>query len=662
MEIPQLKDIVVIFALAIAVLFVCHRLRVPSIVGFLLTGLLAGPHGLGFVTDVHNVEVLAEIGVILLLFTIGIEFSLEQVVEMKRSVLLGGLLQVGATFAAVVAAFALFGKGGTEGIFLGFLVSLSSTAIVLKSLQERNEIASPHGRVALAILIFQDVAAVPMMLCTPLLAAGGGPGVKALLVLAAKGMGILLLVVLSARWLVPKALYQVARARSRELFLLSVLVLCFAVAWFTQQLGLSLALGAFLAGLIISASDYGHHALGNVLPFRDVFTSLFFVSIGMLLDLGFLMREPLRVAVAAGAVVLVKTLLTAGTVVVLGFPLRTALLSGLALAQIGEFSFILAGMGVALALVGRETYQLFLAVSVVTMGATPVIIALAERIAGLALRLPFPASLRSGFLFRPEAGSFDSGGAPLHGHIIIVGFGLNGRNLAQVAKRAGIPYVVIEMNPETVRREKRAGEPIFHGDASHEAVLKHAGVNGARVVVVAISDPAATRRITAAARTANPALHVITRTRFFQEIQPLRNLGANEVIPEEFETSVEIFTRVLDRYFLPRDEIDRLVSEARAGGDEMFRSLSHASVPFANLELHLPEVEVTTRRVGPTSPLVGKSLAEAELRTRYGITLLAIRRGGEVLANPSGETQIVADDILIILGSPANLSGTADLF
>ena len=661
MEIPLLKDILIIFALAIAVLLVCHRLRIPSIVGFLLTGLLAGPHMLGFVSDVHNVEALAEIGVILLLFTIGIEFSLEQFVEMKRSVLLGGALQVAATFLAVVAAVVLLGRSGTEGIFLGFLVSLSSTAIVLKVLQERNEIASPHGRVALAILIFQDVAAVPMMLLTPLLAAGSGPTGKAFLVLAAKGIGILLLVAVGAKWVVPKVLYQVARARSRELFLLAVLVLCFAVAWFTQELGLSLALGAFLAGLIISASDYGHHALGNVLPFRDVFTSLFFVSIGMLLDLGFLFREPIRVAVVAAGITVVKSLFAAGTVVLLGFPLRTGLLAGLSISQIGEFSFILAGMGVAFGLVGREIYQLFLAVSVITMGATPFVISLAGRIAELALRLPFPSRLRSGFLFRPGVEDSRSTGK-LAGHLVIVGFGLNGKNLAQAAKRAGIPYVIIEMNPETVRREKRAGEPIFYGDATQEAVLEYAGIAGARVMVVAVSDPAATRQITAVARRVNPALHIIARTRFFQEMTPLRELGANEVIPEEFETSVEIFTRVLDRYLLPKDEIDRFVAEARAGGYEMFRSFSHDPVPLCNLGLYLADVEVTTRRVGPTSPLVGKSLGEIELRSKHGVTLLAIKRGGEVMANPGGETQIFAGDILIILGSPGSLAGAADLF
>jgi CPA2 family monovalent cation:H+ antiporter-2 len=661
MEIPLLKDILIIFALAIAVLLVCLRLRVPSIVGFLLTGLLAGPHMLGFVSDVHNVEALAEIGVILLLFTIGIEFSLEQFVEMKRSVLLGGGLQVAVTFLAVVAAVTLFGKSGTEGIFLGFLVSLSSTAIVLKVLQERNEIGSPHGRVALAILIFQDVAAVPMMLLIPFLAAGSGPAGKAFLVLAAKGIGILLLIAVGAKWVVPKVLYQVARARSRELFLLAVLVLCFAVAWFTQKLGLSLALGAFLAGLIISATDYGHHALGNVLPFRDLFTSLFFVSIGMLLDLGFLFREPVRVAAVAGGTIVVKSLFAAGTVVLLGFPLRTALLAGLALSQIGEFSFILAGMGVALALVGEKTYQLFLAVSVVTMGATPFIIALAARIAEFALRLPLPAKVRTGFLFRSEPEAI-SPSQELRGHLIIVGYGLNGRNLVQAAKRAAIPYVIIEMNPETVRKEKRAGEPISYGDASQDAVLYHVGIGNARVMVVAISDPAATRRITAAARSLNPTLHIIARTRFFQEMEPLHELGADEVIPEEFETSVEIFTRVLNRYFLPRDEIDRFTAEARAGGYQMFRNPAHEAAPVCSLELQLPNVQVTAKRVGATSPLVGRSLAATELRPRYGISLLAIRREGEILANPGGEAIILANDILIILGSPASLAGAADLF
>jgi len=656
MEIPLLKDILIIFTLAIAVLLVCHRLRVPSIVGFLLTGLLAGPHGLGLVTAVENVELLAQIGVILLLFTIGIEFSLPDLLEMKKAVLVGGSLQVGLTMLPVLAVALALGQMPGQATFLSFLVPISSTAIILKILQEKNEIASPHGRVALAVSIFQDVVSIPMMLLIPMLAGWSGAAGKPLLVLVAEVVGVLMFVVVSTKWIVPKVLFQVARVRSRELFLLTILVLCFAVAWFTQFMGLSVALGAFLAGLIISASDYGYHALGSVLPFRDAFSSFFFVSIGMLLDLGFLINNPLRVALFAGGAILMKSVLAGSAVVLLGYPLRTAIITGLALSQIGEFSFILADMGARYGLFAGHTYQLFLAVSVVTMGAAPFVLAMAPRFADAVGRWRLPGALKRGFAFegRPEPQA-------LRGHLIIVGFGLNGRNLAHAAKRAGIPYVILEMNPETVRKEKRSGEPISYGDATHDAVLQQAGIEQARVMVVAISDPAATRRITAAARTLNPSLHIIARTRFFPEIKPLRELGASDVIPEEFETSVEIFTRVLDKYFLPRDEIDRLVSEARAGGYEMFRSLSHEPVPLCNLEVHLPDVEVTTRRVGPTSLLVGKSLGEIELRSTYGVTLLAIKRGSEVLANPSGETDLRAGDILVVMGAPAELAAIASL-
>jgi CPA2 family monovalent cation:H+ antiporter-2 len=314
-------------------------------------------------------------------------------------------------------------------------------------------------------------------------------------------------------------------------------------------------------------------------------------------------------------------------------------------------------MGAKHGLFAEHTYQLFLAVSVVTMGAAPFVIAMAPRIADAVGRLRLPGALKDGFAFHGN-----KEGLSLRDHLIIVGFGLNGRNLAHAAKRAGIPYVILEMNPETVRKEKRGGEPISYGDATHEAVLQQAGIEQARVMVVAISDPAATRRITAAARTLNPTLHIIARTRFFPEMKPLRELGANDVIPEEFETSVEIFTRVLDKYLLPRDEIDRLVSEVRAGGYEMFRSLSHEPVPLCNLELYLPDVEVATRRVGVDSPLVGKSLGEMELRSKHGVTLLAIKRAGEVLVNPSGDTQVLAGDILVLMGAPASLAGVADLF
>ena len=346
MEVPLLSDILIIFGLSIMVLFVFNRLRIPAIVGFLLTGVLAGPYGLGLIKAIHEVEVLAEIGVVLLLFTIGMEFSLEALLRIRKSILLGGCLQVLLTILVTfVLASLQIGCTFGESLFIGFLVSLSSTAIVLKLLQEKAEMDSPHGQTSLAILIFQDLIVIPMMLFTPLLAGMGGEIGQSLLILFAKGAGVIVLVILSAKWIVPQLLYQIARTRSRELFLLTVVVLCFAIAWLTSSVGLSLALGAFLAGLIISESEYSHQALGNILPFRDVFTSFFFVSVGMLLDVGFVVENLLSVLTIVLIILTVKTITAGFTTVLLGFPLRTALLVGLTLAQLGEFSFILARSG-----------------------------------------------------------------------------------------------------------------------------------------------------------------------------------------------------------------------------------------------------------------------------------------------------------------------------
>ncbi len=657
MEIQLLKDIVIIVGLSIAVIFICHRIRLPAIVGFLLTGILAGPHGLGLVKAAQEVEILAEVGVVSLLFTIGIEFSPRSLLQIKKSVLIGGSLQVLLTVLVTFAVARQLGQPFGESIFMGFLISLSSTAIVLKLIQERAEVDSPHGRTALAVLIFQDVIIVPMILVTPLLAGAAGNLGESLFFLAAKGVGIILLVMVGAKWIVPQALYQVARTRSRELFLLSVVAICLAVAWLTSSAGLSLALGAFLAGLIISESEYSHQAFGNILPFRDLFMSFFFVSIGMLLDVGFLFRQPMLIVLIALGVLAVKAIIAGSVAVLLGFPLRTTILVGFALSQVGEFSFILSKTGVEHDLLPANIFQLFMSVSVVTMAATPFVIALAPRMADLVLRLRMPRRLRSGLYPVREMKAVGK-----KDHLIIVGFGMNGRNVARVARVAGIPYVVIEMNPETVRSGQAEGEPIYYGDATEEAVLQNAHIKDAMVVVVAIADPAATRRITEVSRRLNPKTHLIARTRYLQEMKPLYKLGANEVIPEEFETSVEIFTRVLAKYLVPRDEIERLVAEVRSDGYEMFRSLSKESVSFPDLKLQLPDVEVSVLRVDQGSPLAGKSLAQIQLRKEYEVTVLAIRRDSRILTSPYGDIRLTADDALFVLGPPDKIAVVASLF
>ena len=657
MEIPLLHDICIIFGLSIGVLLICHRLSVPSIVGFLLTGLIAGPHGLGLIQADREVEILAEIGVILLLFAIGIEFSLKNLLRIKQAVLVGGSLQVGLTLLAAFALAKHFGQATNESLFIGCLAAVSSTAIVMKLLQERDETRTPHGGTALAILIFQDIAIVPMMLITPILAGEASDISRALILLLAKGVVMIGVVFVGARYVVPLILSQVLRTRSREVFLLSVLAICLAVVWLTSRFGVSLALGAFLAGLIVSESEPSHDALGHISPFRDVFTSFFFVSVGMLLDFQVLFQKPLLIAGLTIGVLVAKSIIAGGMTSMLGYPLRTAILAGLTLSQVGEFAFILSKSGIEHGLLGDENYKLFLAVSVVTMAATPFIISAAPHVADGILRLPLPRRLVSGL--SPIALTQD---AEQTNHVIIIGFGVNGRNVAKAARTADIPYVIVEMNPETVRTERANGEPIFYGDAVHDAVLHHANIKAARVVVVVISDDAASRRIVATAHALNPTAHIIARTRHLAEVEPLYRVGANEVIPEEFETSVEIFTRVLMEYLIPHDQIEQFIAEVRADGYKIFRTLPKDAPPVSDLKVHFPDLEISVLWVDPKSPFVGKSLAEIALRGIYEVTVLAVRRNEQILTNPHGELRIEFDDEVYLLGNPEKIAQVADLF
>lgn len=656
-----LKDFLLIFGLATGVLLLCHRLHLAVTVGFLVTGILVGPNGFGLISATREVEILAEVGIVLLLFTIGIEFSLESLLRIKRYVMFGGALQVLITVLLSFLISRQLGFSLGQSIFIGFLVSLSSTAIVLRLIQQRAEISSPQGQISLGILIFQDIIVIPMMLLTPFLAGMTGQAQEPLLHLVLKAILLIPLALAGAKWIVPQVLFLIVRTRSRELFMLSILVICFAVAFLTQRLGLSLALGAFLAGLIISETGFSHETLGNIIPFRDVFTSLFFISIGMLLDVRFLILHPGQVLLLALAVMFLKTTAVCLVVLLIGFPLRTALLAGLALCQVGEFSFVLFLKGAELGLLEEQFYQYFLDVSIITMGMTPFSIALAPRLTDLLYRLPLPGKLRGGFAGFMKPREY-RGRDTFKDHLIIAGFGFNGRNLARVAKSVSIPYVIIEMNPQTVRDEGAKGEPIFYGDASQESVLREADIKYARIVVIVISDPLAIRRITAAVRKENPKAFIIVRTRFVSEMKPLLDLGASQVIPEEFETSIEIFSRVLTKYLIPRNEIEGLMTEVRAGGYEMFRTLPKDAAFLRDLKTHIPDIEVNTFRVAENSPIVGKSLRQMELRKKYGITLLAIQREHQILTNPDPDAVILAKDLIVVLSSPANLADHCALF
>lgn len=654
---PLLTDLVVIFALCALAVWLGQRLKQPAIVGFLLAGLLAGPHGLGLVKDVHTVEAAAELGVVLLMFTIGMEFSFRNLLQIRRSLFWGGSVQVGLTVLAGLGAGWLAGRGLGPGLFWGFLAALSSTAIVLKLWQERAALDSPPGRVSLAILIFQDLVVIPMMLAVPLLAGQGldvGAGGAGGWLMAAKGLGVMALLVVAGKWLVPWALDQVAATRNSELFLVAMVLLCLAVAGLTSWAGLSLALGAFLAGLIISESPYSHQALGNLLPLRDIFTSLFFVSIGMLLDMKVAAEHPLFLGLATLGVVAVKALAAGAAVLALGLPLRVAVPAALGLSQVGEFSFILAEQGRTHGLLGPGEHQWFLVVSVLSMSVTPLLL-------GLGARLGERLGERGG-LGRAGAGG-DEGEDEAAQGVLVVGFGINGQNVARACQAAGIRYLVLEMNPETVRRQKALGEAIVYGDAMRPAVLEHFGVRRARVLVMTMADPVAARSIVASARALNPDLYIIVRTRYVQEMGQLKTLGADEVIVEEYETALEIFTRVLRRFWVPREEMARLVDELRSEGYEMLRGVAPVEkAATCDIRCYLGESELETLSVRPGSSLEGLSIAETELRKRHGVTVLALRRGEEVLSNPEAATRLAAGDLAVVMGPAERIAAARALF
>ncbi len=641
METIFLTEVMIILILSLLVLFICNFFKIPLIIGYILSGILAGPFMLQLIGDPQIIELFAEIGVIFLLFTIGIQFSLKSLFEVKKLVVLGGTLQMVMTTGCVMAGALIFGTSLNQAIFLGLLVSLSSTAIVMRVLQERGELESVHGKTALSILIFQDLMLIPLMFITPLLAGSGQYGASSIILLFLTGIAVVGLVIVSTRTVVPRLLYYSAKVKSQELFLLSVIAVCFTISWIISQTGVSLALGAFIAGLMISESEFSVAALSHIMPFRDLFAGFFFISVGMLLDVGFFLSQPLLILGLAAGVIALKFLTGSVTTVFLNLPRRTGILTGLALCQIGEFSFILAKTGFDFNLISGTIYQVILDVTLVTMLATPFVMGASHRIAG-----HLSGTMEN--IIGPSCG-FDLTRAPATAdHLIIVGYGLNGKNVARAAKYAGIPYRIIDINPDIVREECDRGEPVFYGDATQPAVLELAGIRDARSIVVVIADRIATQQVVQSARSMNPRVHILVRTRVVSEVSPLRNLGANEVIPEEFETSVGLFARVLRNYLIPQDEITRLIEEIRAENYEMLRTVPDQSL--AGLRLHLPDLDVASLRISADSPYAGKNLSEIRWRQDKGISVIAIRRGALTILNPGGDSFLEHDDLVVVVG------------
>jgi len=651
MESVFLKSLVLILGISALVVFILGRLKIPSIVGFLIAGMFLGPNGFEFIKNTHDVEVFAEIGVVLLMFTIGLEFSFKNLMLLRSVVFGGGSLQVTLTTAAVgLLSYLFFNRGMSEAVFNGFLVSLSSTAIVLKILFDRAEVHTSYGRSSIGILIFQDLCVVPLMFLIPVLSGKGGEAseitwtvLKAALLVTA--------MLLAARWAVPHILHQVVRLRMRELFVITIILLCLGTALLTARFGLSLALGAFLAGMIISESEYASQVMADTLPFKESFMGLFFISIGMLLDLGFLR---MRIASVIGVVLIMlvtKILMVLISTLATGQSVRTAIQTSFYLCQVGEFSFVLAVAGKTYGLITEGSYQIFLSASVLTMMITPFIIDASFPVSKWLASTSLLEKLDRGRVMGEEGRYPDQIG----NHVIIVGFGLNGSNLAKVLKESGIPHVILEFNSDIVRKMKKGGQPIYYGDGTSLDILRKLRIKAAKVLVIAISDASATRRITQLARKENPDLYIIVRTRYLAEVDDLIKLGANEVIPEEFETSVEIFSRVLHHYHVPMNLITENIENIRRNCYRVLRSVGLPKKLLTERFELLQGIETETYLLKQDSAADGHTLKELNLRTQTGATIMAIQRNDKVYQNPAPDFALKTGDIVLLIGKMKEL-------
>lgn len=652
MHLHILQDMLILLACSVLIVFLLQRLKISSIIGFLVTGMVIGPFGFKLVHDYDQIEILSEIGVILLLFVIGMELSIKQLISIRRTVFIGGILQVGLTVLVASVFYRLLGHEWNESVFVGFLFSMSSTAIVLKTLQDRQQISAPHARNALAILIFQDIIVVPMMLVTPLIAGESEDIVTSIISLIAKSLAVLVIAYLSARFLVPRMMYLVAKTNSKELFLLVTITLCFAVAYLTSIAGLSLALGAFIAGLIISESEYSHQATSIILPFRELFTSFFFVSVGMLLDLRFFYDHLFVIMGLVLFILIVKTFITSIAIAVLNYPIRTVLLTGLALFQVGEFAFILSKVGLQYELLTPVMNQYFLSASIVSMILTPFVIIYSGNIVDWIIGLTQKVGLDKRLYTDAVDEEFDSN--QLKNHLVIVGYGINGSNLAKAAALNHIPYVVIEMNAEIVKRETAKGVPILFGDASQEHILDTVHLHKARAAVLAISDDKATRNVLRGIREHSDSVYLVVRTRYVKEISELIALGADKVVPEEYETSLQIFSCVLQNFLVPEDDIERLVEQVRGDNYDLFNK--EINRPKGLRIEAISDFNITCLNVQADSgKIINKSIQELDIRKTYGINILGIRRKDKLLDNVSPSEKLKQGDKLYVLGDTEHI-------
>lgn len=636
-------DIIIVVVAAFVGGLIMQRLKQPLILGYIIAGIAIGPYTGGVtISDVHDIELLAEIGVALLLFALGLEFSFKELMAVRRIAIFGGIIQITSTILYGYFIGQLLGWNWVASIWLGSLISLSSTMVILKTLANQGNMGTLSSKVMVGILIVQDLAIVPMMIILPEVS-NLETGLPALGIAAVKAAIFLTVMIVAGTRIFPALMRVVASWNSRELFLLTILAIGLGIGYATFQFGLSFAFGAFIAGMVLSESDYGHQALSDITPLRDLFGLLFFTSIGMLLDPLFLFENIGPILILVGLVVAGKGLIFGLLPKFFGYGNIIPIALALTMFQVGEFAFVLARTGVKENAISSEQYSLVLAATIVTMMMTPFVSKLTE---------PLYAFRRRRLPMEPLQ-TINCNSSSLHDHIVVAGGGRVGRYVAKVLQQLELPFVVIEHNHRRLEEAKIAGLPLVYGDAAQEVVLEAAGISHAKLLIITAPGTITAKAITRQARALKSDIHIVARVEDIEQAEAMRRLGIYEVVHPEFEASIEITRTALHHFGFSANEIYRLADTMRQDAREVMGIPREDSLIFSDKVQDVARLaDVTWVELNEESPLVGKSLTEADVRSQTGACVVALLRHGHLHPNPNANEVLLHHDVVAILGDP----------
>ncbi|MBQ8017342.1 MAG: cation:proton antiporter [Methanobrevibacter sp.] len=644
MNILLLQNMSIILITAVIVLLIFNKLKLPTMIGLFITGIVLGH----VVNDTSIISTFSELGVIFLLFIIGLEFSAEKFSAIKNYALIGGILQVVLTTVLITLLGLVLSLSLNSAIFLGFLVAFSSTAIVMKVMQQRHITHSVQGRVTLGILIFQDIAVIIVILITPLLG-GESINLNTIPLLLIKAIGLGLIIFAGAKWFIPLALRDAARTKNRDLFLLLTLFICMGTTFATSLIGIGPELGAFLAGLLISNTEYSHQTLGYIQPFQDVFMSLFFISIGLMVNLHLFLTNIGIILVLTAVILIINFTATLITGMVLKLPTKISISIAILLSQIGEFSFVLAKEGMNYGLMTNQFFSIFLGVSILTMSLTPFLEKATPKIVRLFARLSY-FQIDNELKTLPEELEEEH---EIEDHVILVGLGRNGKHIAKACRQFKIPIRIVDMNPVIVENQQALGLPIIYGKASNESVLKELNITSAQCIVISASTYEETLKTIDTARRLNPDIHIIVRTRYLRSIDEVIEAGADEVIPKEFETSILMFTRLMNYYNKDLNEITDAVNDLRSDNYDAFRTVTSEDIS-SYLNYKYTDLEIDSLRVSENTHIDDLPFEENNLK------VTGVVRGKDTFIDVKSDFKFLEDDLILFIGHRENINNFFD--